>query len=87
MRNIAIVTITETRLQRCKYQWSLKVGKKESWGDVCGNSPESAAAMAVNLAILHNQGCGYTILGPRDVLDCIPNDIRNYRNNYDENTA
>lgn len=71
-----LISITRANLQRAKYQWSLKAGKKETWGDVIGNDPESAAAMAVNLAILHNEGHGYVIMGPKEVLDCIPQEIR-----------
>lgn len=79
MANIAIITITRASLQRCRFQWALKVGKKETWGDVKGDDPESAAATAINLAILHNDGIGYSIFAPKEVLDCIPIDLRNVR--------
>lgn len=79
MADIVVVTIIRADLQRCRYQWAIKAGKKETFGDVKGNDPEAAAAMAVNLAILHNQGVGHSILAPKEVLDCIPQDLRNAR--------
>jgi len=75
---IAIITITEYASMPGRFKWAAKVGRDERFGDCPGHGPEAAAAMAVDRAIQFNKG-GYSIFGPREVLACIPADIRNVR--------
>ena len=74
----AIITVTQYPSMPGRYKWAVKNGKKEYFGDVPDHGPEAAAAGAIDVAIRHGNG-NYTILAPKNVLDCIPLEFKSQR--------